>query len=110
MILLQATKGINLKLADEDEGKIFDQADAFIRAGGTVSLSEWLNLMPVEKAALVAAGNIIRTEQARDIARGFLNPEWLAKLEAELGDENAQPRLKLEDALNKAAEKRGLTK
>lgn len=47
---------------------------AFARAGGSVTLSEWRSLTEEERAALTAAGEIVRAEAGLAVALASADP------------------------------------
>jgi hypothetical protein len=45
---------------------------AFLRAGGVLSLAEWIQLDPGEKAAFATAGRLVAGEQAERVAEEII--------------------------------------
>lgn len=52
------------ELDDETRGLLVYHAEAFLRAGGNLSLSDWEVLSEESRASFVAAGNAIERERA----------------------------------------------
>lgn len=60
--------------------RVHDNALLFLRAGGTLSLREWLDLDPVEQAAFVLAGDRHAERRAAELARLLGSPAAAAEV------------------------------
>lgn len=52
----------------------------FLRAGGVLSLSDWAALSPVEKSAMVEAGNVVAAERAAAVGLASQSPAAAARV------------------------------
>jgi len=82
-----------------------DEMEAFVRAGGTFSYSEWAELDQDIKATLIAAGNRLRLEQAKMIGLAMQGQAGLARLLALEDGGDEWVRYNLSSAMNQAEEK-----
>jgi hypothetical protein len=75
----------DMATVDADAEGVYERllraADGFLRAGGNLSLDDWAQLTPAERASFIDAGNAIRVEQALITARGMMNEEYCASVE-----------------------------
>lgn len=77
-------------------------AEAFLRAGGSVSLAEWARLLPVERAALTAAGVALAAEAASAAGLASQGPLQAAAVLAPADDGQARNGILLADAVARA--------
>lgn len=103
MKLLNAAKltaQIEMELPDEQLEILLTQADAFLRAGGHVSLSEWLELTAIERSAMMVAGDRLAFQNAALTGQASQGPDGLAETIAPI--DNGETREAI--ALTRAAE------
>ena len=91
-------------LDQEATDALLQTAEAFLRGGGSVTLTEWGCLTQVSQSALIIAGNKIRTEQAAKIGHATEGPEAVADVMSEVDGGLTKARLNLAVAVAAAAE------
>lgn len=64
----------------EAGGALVAAAVEFLRGGGMVSLVEYRRLLPIERAALAAAGTALRAEAAATVGYASLGPYAAAEV------------------------------
>lgn len=96
------------EVPDDVAAALVRAAEAFLRAGGAVSLRAWLRLSGPERGALVAAGDRVRADLAS--ASGFASqgPLHALAIQGVVDGGSARDRLGLEaEALRIARERAG---
>ena len=104
MKLMQAI-GATPQASEDDLKKVYNNliqaAAIFMRGGGSLSFSEWCDLMPVEKQAFADAGDAVWSMRAAAIGTASQSPEGAAKVMSPADGGQAANKLEL----NKAAER-----
>lgn len=91
MSLLRA---INLPPLEDDGQReaarplVAQVARAFLQGGGTVTLTEWAALDPVEQEELAEAGRVLRIEQAARFGEAMLHGPAAVRAEIDGGEEH----------------------
>ena len=75
-----------------------------IRAGGTLSLSDWSQMQTFEQAAFLKANRVIEIERAVAIAVAMTGEEGIADLMSAAGIDDIKIDVELEKAAEKAAQ------
>ena len=106
---LMTASGVMQAPAEEDLQKVYPTLVGvgmhFLRAGGSVSMTEWSDLLTVEKLALAEAGDKLWAQRAAQIGAASLSPQGVAEVAAAGGDTSVKERIALEQAATQAAEK-----
>ena len=91
--------------AAKHDQPIAAEAYDFLRAGGSLSLSDWLALSDQSAAALVAAGNRIRVEQALRSGLAARSREGAAAVSSEVDGGRAMDVVSVESFADAVAER-----
>ena len=82
-------------LPQEDCEALNAGAARFLRAGGRVTLTEWLALSTAERTVLAQQGDTLRAQQALDVADALASDEGRAEVAAEVDGGESLVNLKL---------------
>lgn len=77
----------------------------FVRAGGALSMREWLALDPETREVLAAAGDAVRARLALDVALAVSGPEGAAQVSRAIDGGDQADEASIVQALNGALSK-----
>lgn len=92
-------------MSGDDAVVIADMADAFLRAGGALSVADWDAMSSDAKAAFISAGNLIRREQAALTGLAATNKAYALEMLADVDGGEAKIEALVNDAADRAARK-----
>lgn len=108
MRLLQASGTLHIDKSPEDYLPILvETADLFLRGGGVLCLTDWLELDDHERAAFVVAGNRIRSEMQATGGIAVHGSQYAADLMEIADDDEENSNLRLKEIVSKAVDKLG---
>ena len=93
------------ELPEAAQETIQEAAEYFLRAGGSLSADEWIELTGDEKAAFVEAGDRIRLEMAASIGMASQSAESAAAMRSPLDNGHSYRQMILERIVDGVAEK-----
>jgi hypothetical protein len=88
-------------LSDDAKAALIDAATAFLRAGGSIRLSDWADLDAAERAAFEEASIIAEVAKAARLAVALSGPDGLARVLAEVDGGDASAQLACEAAVER---------
>lgn len=96
---------IDIELSDDAAENLQEAAQAFLTAGGVVSLAEWARLTTASREAFVAAGLERDGDRLLRMTAAMAGPQAAAEAIAHLDGGDAARQLAVDAAAKKAADK-----